>query len=296
MADSLLSKCARFRVDEEFIDVRLKVGQEVFPAHRIVLAASSDYFHAMFTNGMKESIQAVIELKDESISVHALKIILDSIYSGELRVNEKTVFEVLAAANHLQITDIVNRCCDFLKREFVQVGFDLKRYCQLSAVADRQGLRELQEAAERKMASMYKEICDSEEFLSEMSADQLQCLLRRDDLSAPSETFIFKSVMRWVMHKKEERLPVAAEVINAVRLGLVDIGTLIEELNAEEIQQVPEIQKILIDASLYFHVPSQMSKFAEKTKPRAASSVSEFKNLWLDPPFRRLRVLSSSYS
>ena len=64
-SEILLSKCAQFREQSEFIDVSLKVDEEVFSAHRIVLAASSDYFHAMFARGMKESNQDVIELKDE---------------------------------------------------------------------------------------------------------------------------------------------------------------------------------------------------------------------------------------
>ena len=288
MVDILLSKCAQFREQEEFIDVRLQVGEKVFSAHRMVLAANSDYFYAMFTNGMKESIQEVIELKDESISADVLKIVLESIYSGGLRVNEENVFDVLDTANHLQITNVVRQCCDFLTTHFVQDGFDLQRYCQLSAVADRHGLEDLQESVECKTASMYNVICDNEEFLSQINLDQLLSLLRRDDLSAPSETFVFKSVMRWINHKKEERLPVAAKVIEAVRLGLVDIGVLIEELNTEEIQRVPEIHKILIDASLYFHSPSQISKFAETTKPRAASTVSE---LTCGSPFRRSPVL-----
>ena len=93
----LLSKCAQFREQGEFIDVYLKVREEVFSAHRIVLAASSDYFHAMFAHGMKESNQEVIELKDESISAAALKIVLDSIYSGDLQVNDENIFDVLVA-------------------------------------------------------------------------------------------------------------------------------------------------------------------------------------------------------
>jgi len=275
MAEILLSKCAQFRENEEFIDVRLKVGEEIIPAHRIVLAANSDYFHAMFTNGMKESNQDLVELKDQSISADALKIVLDSIYNGDLCVNEENASEVLAAANHLQVTNIVDQCCDFLKSEFVQGQFDLQKYFQLSVVADRHGLKNVQEAADHKLASMYNEICDSEEFLSQISANQLLSLLRRDDLRAPSETLVFKSVMHWLKFKKEERFPVAGKVIEAVRLGLVDIGVLIEELNSEEFQRVPEIQKILFEASIYFNAPSQFSKFAEKTKPRAASSVSK---------------------
>ena len=103
-SEILLSKCVQFREQGEFIDVRLKVGEDEFAAHRIVLAANSDYFHAMFSHGMKESNQEVIELKDENISVAAMKIVMDSIYSGEINVNDENVFEVLTAADHLQVT------------------------------------------------------------------------------------------------------------------------------------------------------------------------------------------------
>ena len=188
----LLSKCAQFRDKGEFIDVRLKVGEAIFPAHRIVLAANSDYFHAMFTDGMKESNQEVIELKDESISPDALKIVMDSIYTGDLYVNNENVFEVLAAADHLQVTSAAQHCCDFLKREFIQ-RLDLHNYCLLCTVADRHGLKDLNEAAQHKMASMYKDICESEEFLTHIGADELVSLLSREDLSAPSEAFVLSN-------------------------------------------------------------------------------------------------------
>ena len=275
-SEILLSKCAQFREQGEFIDVGLKVGEEVFSAHRIVLAASSDYFHAMFAHGMKESNQEVIELKDESLSAAALKIVLDSIYSGDLQVNDENVFEVLVAADHLQVTSAVQQCCDYLQIQFVdQLRFDVQTFCRVSAIADRHGLKDLQEATQTKMAYIYKEICESEELLSHVDADQYSSLLRRDDLSAPSETFVFKSVMQWIKHKKKERMTAAAKVIGAVCLGLVDIKTLIEELNTEEMQTVPEIHTLLFDSAIYHHNPSNTSKFAtEKAKLRSTSPVS----------------------
>ena len=275
-SEILLSKFAQFREQGEFIDVALKVREELFSAHRIVLAASSDYFHAMFAHGMKESNQEVIELKDESISAAALKIVLDSIYSGDLQVNDENVFEVLVAADHLQVTSVVQQCCDYLQTQFVdQLRFDLQTYCRVSAIADRHNLKYLQEATQTKMASIYKEICESEEFLSHVDADQYTRLLSRDDLSAPSETFVFKSVMLWIKYKKEERMTVAAKVIGAVRLGLVDIRDLIEELNTEEMQRVPEIHTLLFESFLHHYSPSNTSKFAtEKAKLRSTSPVS----------------------
>ena len=276
-SEILLSKCAQFRDQSQFIDVRFKVREDFFPAHRIVLAANSDYFHAMFTNAMKESSQEVIELNDESISPEAFKIVMDSIYTGDIRVNEENVFEVLAAADHLQVTTVVQQCCDFLKREFIQLRLDLHNYCLLSTVADRHGLRDLQETAEKQMASMYADVCESEEFLSNVGSDQFFRLLSRDDLSAPSETFIFKSVMQWIKHNKEERMAVAAKVIGAVRLGLVDIRVVIEELDKEEMERVPEIHKNLDEALVYSHMPSRNPKFTlEKTKTRATSPVRVF--------------------
>ena len=73
------------------------MGDTLFPAHRVVLASYSDYFHSIFTDG-KEANQEVIEMKDKSISPQILKIVMDSIYTGDLHVNQKSVFEVLLAA------------------------------------------------------------------------------------------------------------------------------------------------------------------------------------------------------
>ena len=275
-SEILLSKCAQFREQGEFIDVYLKVREEVFSAHRIVLAASSDYFHAMFAHGMKESNQEVIELKDESISAAALKIVLDSIYSGDLPVNDENVLDVLVAADHLQVTSVVQQCCEYLQTQFVQLRFDVQTYCQICTIANRHGLIDLQEATQLKMASMYKDVCGNEEFLSHIDANQYSSLLDRDDLSAPSETFVFKSVMQWIKHKKEERMTVAAKVIGGVRLGLVDIKEVIRELNTEEMQRFPEIHLLLHESLLHTCMPSVSSKFAvEKSKLRSTSQVCE---------------------
>ena len=130
---------------------------------------------------------------------------------------------------------------------------------------------------------MYKDVCESEEFLAHIDADQLLSLLRRDDLNALTETFIFKSVVQWIKHKKEERVEVAAKVIGAVRLGLVNIREVIAELNTQEMRVIPEIHTLLHESLLYSYEPSASSEFAtNKTKPRLMKSVRQTLFIFLD--------------
>ncbi|XP_020627830.1 kelch-like protein 14 [Orbicella faveolata] len=80
--------------------------------------------------------------------------------------------------------------------------------------------------------------------------------------------------MQWIKHKKEERMAVAAKVIGAVRLGLVDIRVVIEELDTEEMERISEIQKHLVEALIHSYMPFRHPKFAlEKTKTRLTRPV-----------------------
>lgn len=49
-AKSILTTMNNLRKVNKLCDVILKVDGKEFPAHRVVLAACSDYFCAMFTN------------------------------------------------------------------------------------------------------------------------------------------------------------------------------------------------------------------------------------------------------
>lgn len=186
----------------------------------------------------------MIELKDRSISPEIFKIVLHSIYTGDLHVNQKSVFEFLLTASQLQVASVVQLCCDFVKKKFIENRIDVKSYSVLCTVTERLGLRNLLEAAEAKMASMYKDVCESKEFLTHINEHQLLSLLGRDNLNSPSEAFVFKSAMNWIKYKGEERMAVAGKVIGAVRLGLVDVKIVIEELKTEECSEFPRLTYI----------------------------------------------------
>ena len=118
-SEQLLLKMSELRDSRTLTDVSLKVGGRSFEAHRVVLAASSEYFCAMFTDGMWESHETEIELRDSSITPAAFQIILDFVYKSTLQIAEDNVFEVLGAADHLQIRSAVERCSEFISKAVV---------------------------------------------------------------------------------------------------------------------------------------------------------------------------------
>lgn len=63
-AQSVLAALENLRRREELCDVILKVAEREIKAHRVVLAAVSPYFNAMFTSDLVESKQEVINLTD----------------------------------------------------------------------------------------------------------------------------------------------------------------------------------------------------------------------------------------
>ena len=77
-------------------------------------------------------------------------------------------------------------------------------------------------------------------------------------------------------------MAVAARVIGAARLGLVDIRVVIEELDTEEMQKDPEIHMYFHEALIHSYRPSRNPTVAlEKTKTRATTLVRGFLDLAL---------------
>ena len=109
--------------------------------------------------------------------------------------------------------------------------------------------------------------------MKNITVDELELLLPRNDLSVPSETFLFTTVITWMKYDKENRLPHG--LLNKVRLALVDIMVVLSELESEEFKDIPECFSLML-ISLSQHVrPFLFSSFAqEKGMPRLSSKVS----------------------
>lgn len=109
---SLLDGLLALRQSGILFDVVLLVEGRPIQAHRILLAASCDYFRGMFAGGLRETQQKEIPI--HGVSYMAMKKILDYIYTSEIELDLDCVQEVLIAATLVQLEIVISFCCDFL--------------------------------------------------------------------------------------------------------------------------------------------------------------------------------------
>lgn len=269
----------KMRENQAYTDVILKVKGKSFHAHKVLLAASSRYFDALFSAGMKESSQTEVELKGDDLTEEAFTLLLDFIYSSVLPLSEGNVLEVLEVADQLQVLSVVEKCSLYIVNSLSQDKFQLETRLKIYRVADRHNLTELREGSLQALALKFGDVCEKDGFMESVTADELQLLLSRNDLSVPSETFLFTTVIAWIKYDKEERLPHAARLLDKVRLALVDIMVVLAELEAEEFKEIPECFSFMYKCLLQHVRPFLFSPFAqEKGTPRLSSKVSTCTN------------------
>jgi hypothetical protein len=92
--------------DMSFSDVIFKVGGSEFPAHKIVLAARSEVFKAMFQHPTKEKSTNHVEIED--IEPEIFKELLRFIYTGRLTAAtmEKMAVGLLVVADKYLLTEL----------------------------------------------------------------------------------------------------------------------------------------------------------------------------------------------
>ena len=101
-AQDILLSINTLRKNKKLCDVVLVVDKKEFHAHRIVLAACSDYFCAMFTSDMAESQNSEVTL--QGLSADIMEVLLDFIYTESVKVSVENVQALLPAACLLQLT------------------------------------------------------------------------------------------------------------------------------------------------------------------------------------------------
>ncbi|XP_012258058.2 kelch-like ECH-associated protein 1B isoform X2 [Athalia rosae] len=219
-------------------DVVLEVGQELFHAHKVILAAASPYFKAMFTGGLKESEMTRVNL--QGVCPTAMARLLYFMYTGQIRVTEVTVCSLLPAATMFQVSNVIDACCVFLERQL-----DPTNAIGIANFAEQHGCHDLHHKANQFIVQHFNRICQEEEFL-QLSAIQLISLIRKDELNVQEEREVYNAVLKWVKYNEESRGIKMEHILQAVRCQYLTPSFLREQMkNCDVLKKVPACREYL---------------------------------------------------
>jgi hypothetical protein len=105
-------------------DVTLAAGDYSIQAHKVVLAANSDYFCAMFSGNWTEKQKDNVTLHE--LTPLGLKAVIEFSYHGTLTVDMvdiENIGEIVSAIHHCQLVKAYKPCEDFLKEEINSLNF-----------------------------------------------------------------------------------------------------------------------------------------------------------------------------
>lgn len=217
----MLESMYTLRRNGELCDVELAVEQNCFRAHRVVLAASSMYFRAMFCRQMAESGQRRVVI--QGVDGEALESLIKFAYTCTLEINEENAQSLLAASNFLQMLRASEACCKFL-----QERLDSSNCLDVADFAEFQSCGELLEAALKFARHNFTEVSKHERFL-QISYTRLKHFLSSNDLHlSDGEEVVFQALVRWSKNNPSEQLAHFAELLDLVKLPL--LGKLVSVL------------------------------------------------------------------
>ena len=250
MADRTMEVMNELRNNGQLCDVTLVAGNVEVAAHRSILAASSPYFYAMFT-GFQEKYKDKVTLMD--VDPEALQSLVDYCYRSEIVVSEANVQALLPAANLLQMNDVREGCCEFLKAQI----------CTSNAIGfrdfgDIHGCANLVQFCDSFINTNFVKISDSEEFKN-LSKEGLMGIISRNELNVPQEEKVYEAAINWIYHDLENRKEFVAAIVEHVRLPLLSKEYLVKNVLDKKslLSGNPECNQFIIEAMRY-HMTSEV--------------------------------------
>lgn len=238
------ARVVEMRKAEKLCDVVIEVDKTTIKAHRVILAACSPYFHAMFSRPMKESQQGIVTI--QGFEASAIENLIDFCYNACITIDLENVLSILPAACLLQMDGVQEACCQFLGNQLHPSNcLGIRKF------ADIHNCPTLLKKCSMFMQQRFPEIALHEEFL-ELTHEEVKVVISDSNLNVRGEEQVYEASMAWLKHKLEERKPHLADLLQCVRMPLMSATYLSREVKAEPlVMQSFEGRGLLIEAMDY---------------------------------------------
>ncbi len=242
-AYELQTRLADLQKNADLCDVTITVDEKTFPAHKCILAASSDYFTSMFLGHFKERKAETVNL--DGVAAHAFEQILNFAYTGTLNLEKDKVREVYEAAELFQYGTVKRLCVQFILQDMQPE--DCLEYL---AMAEKHSVKDIMRKAKSCIFQHFTEIVQLPGFL-ELSYEMVGVILDSDEINSNSETEIIDAICRWLREHPEVGSDQKRKLLRKVRPGL---------LTSEETHAITEHEDI-IGSEICHEIQTELLEF-----------------------------------
>ncbi|XP_052758134.1 BTB/POZ domain-containing protein 17 [Galleria mellonella] len=201
---SVLLKIATLYAEQLMSDLTLQVAGVEYPAHRLILCASSEVFQVMLMNReWSEWRESRIILQETPTAASVFPHFLKYFYTGQIRISHQTVLPVLSLADKYNVKDLVSLCLGYMSQHIAQAAKrgQLIAWMQYTMAC---GHNEVAKACQNFVKWNLEWVWSDSE-LGELEGETLVHLLQQSDLVLHNEMSLYEFVVRW-LNKQRERL------------------------------------------------------------------------------------------
>ena len=244
--NELLFKLAHQQRQGVLCDVVLVIKDREFPAHKSVLAASSEYFLALFTTTMIEKNCSSVQL---DLCPDIIQDLLDYMYTGMVSLNASNVKELIMTADYLLIADLKHKAVEYLH------SLISKSNCVLMYVfAEQCNCAELKLAARKVIRDHFALVSSTDEFL-DLEFELLMDLVSDEKIVVAREEEVYEAVLRWVKYDQETRQVYFEKLFREVHLFSMPKEYILDHIKTEPlVNRNAECMEFLVEGLKTFNV------------------------------------------
>ncbi|XP_039961038.1 BTB/POZ domain-containing protein 9 [Bactrocera neohumeralis] len=254
LTERFSEQMAQLCMNDDYSDVTFIVENQRLPAHRVILAARSEYFRALLFGGLCESRQSEIEMQ---IPVEAFKALLKYIYSGHMplaQMDEDNILDTLGLANQYGFSELEHAISQYLRQYLA-----LNNVCAILDAARLYNLDKLTEVCLTFMDRNAALILQHESFKA-LSMESLKEILRRDSFFAP-EVDIFLAVWEWCKNHTNINID---SVVSFVRLPLMKLEDLLQTVRPSGILDADKLLDAIQEQTTSKYLPYRAALWPEE--------------------------------
>ena len=173
-------------------DTVLVLPSKEIRAHKLILAASSDVFAAMFNVDMKEKHEGKVNLSNFGLTDKIVEDLIEYIYTGKLHLSIENVEDIIACANYFLMSSLREFCCEFL-----DTILTCANCLAIFSIVTRFRCHNLREKAKKMILQNFSLVMEGDQF-PQLTFSEVFDLLSNDMLEIPNEDIVFKALMRWL--------------------------------------------------------------------------------------------------